>query len=189
MNSAPLNGNTLNTRGQRGVLLRVAADLLGTAFVTARAMVFRRVDSAVNCSAAIGPRVGWRGVRDSLSVSAAAEVALEALPRLRDSFSNTCSAAIALSASAGRRAVVALAASAQISLTAYALLRGAANFQGSANLPSNLKSWRRSPGAVAARASVAVKAGVLNDFPYDEDAPEDRVFVVAPEDNIFYVVV
>ena len=188
MNSSPLNGNTLNTRGARGMVLRVAADLLGTAFIVARSMVIRRMDSAVNCSVGVGPRVGWRGVRSPMGVSVAAEVTLTALPRLRDAFNNACSAVVSLSASAGRRAAVAFANTAQIDLRAYALLRGATAFEAAAILPSNLKSWRRSPAPVPAQASVVVRAGVLNDFPYDEDAPEDRVFLVAPEDNVFYVV-
>jgi hypothetical protein len=189
MNNATFNGNTLNTRGARGMALRVAADLVGKAVISARSLVFRRMDSAVTCRADIGPRVGWRAVRDPLTMDGAAEVVLEALPVLRGLFNSTCSALVSLTANVGRRAAIAFANTAQINLTAYALLRGTAVFEAAANVPQNLKSWRRSPGTVAPLASISLRAGILNEFPYDEDAPEDRVFLVAPEDNVFYVVV
>lgn len=189
MNGGTLNGYAINARGARGGAIRVAADLLGQAYISAKARVLRHLTGPIAAKAEIGSVVGWRGVRSPVQVVGQAVSAVISVPRMRDEFDAACQAVVTAAARAGRRALVAFEATAQIDLGAYALLRGAAQFRGRAMVPAGLKSWRFSPEAVTASATVVLRAGVLNEFPYDEDAPEERVFLVVPEDNAFYVVV
>jgi hypothetical protein len=189
LNRGTLNSHAINTRAIRGGAFRVAADLVSEAFVTIRSSVVRRMGGTVAATADIGPVVGRVGVRSTYEVVAEAGIVVNAVPLLRSVFACLCEAAIESSARAGRRAVVAFAAQSQIDLAAYALLRGSTDFRVFAALPSNLKSLRSSPVSFGLPAAITLKAGILNEFPYDEDAPDDRVFQVAAEENVFYVVV
>lgn len=189
MNRGTLNGYALNAKGARGTVFRLAADLIGQAYLVARARVLRHLTGPMTAEAVVGPVPGRRAVREAISAVAEAVSTVTAFPRLRGVFEASCEAAATVAASVGRRALAALQAQAQIDLTAYALLCGAAVFEVRADTPDALTVWKLSPTAFTGAAVVALSAGIDNEFPYDEDAPEERVFVVAPEDNIFYVVV
>lgn len=189
MNRGAINGYALNAKGVRGTVFRLAADLVAHAVVAARARVLRRLTHPLDLSAAISDVPGRRAVREVVVLAAEAVSVVTALPRLRDVFSAACLAVVALAASVGRRAPIALQAQAQADLSAYATLRGAAAFMAQAQAPTALTAWKLCPTGFVASAAVSLTAGLDNEFPYDEDAPEERVFLVAPEDNIFYVVV
>lgn len=189
MNSGSLNGYSVNARGLRGGAFRVAADLVGKAFVSVKARVYRYLSGSMVLHAEIGPGVGRRGVRSPLQTLAQAAVAITAIPLRRDTFAATCQAVVQASVRAGRRAIVGFNMPAVIDLSGYVLHRGTADLYGSVVLPADLTSFRQSPQPLSVRAQVTLRAGVLNEFTYDEDAPEERVFLVAPEDNVFYVVV
>jgi len=189
MNRGAINGYVINGRGQRGGAIRVAADLIAEAYVVASARVWRYLTGPMTVTAEIGPVVGTRFARSPLIASAEAVIVTTALPLLRDVFNVVCAAAVTLTAKATRRVLVAFSGTASTAVTAYGQLRASAEFEGTAAIGGDFTSLRISPEVFIGRADIALTAGVLNEFPYDEDAPEERVFIVPPEDNVFYVVV
>lgn len=188
MNRGALNGHAVNARGLRRGVIRIAADLIGEAFLVSKARVIRYLTGPLEVEARIG-QGGRRWARSPTTAVGEASVGLTAIPILRGVFNATCEATVSVAAKVGRRSVFIFEAVSQISLAAYVILRGAAHFDGRANVPADLTVWKLSPESVPGAAVVTLKAGVRNNFPYDEDAPEERVFIVPPEDNVFYVVV
>ncbi len=189
MNRGTINGYVINGRGVRGGAVRVAADLIGEAYIVAQARVFRHLTGAMSAVAEIGPIVGRRWARSPMSVVAEAVITAVSVPRVRDVFNVVCEAAIELGVKVARRALVVFDPAAEIDLQAYAILHVPAQFEGRADIGGDFTSWRMSPEVFTGRAQITLTAGVLNEFPYDEDAPEERVVIVPPEDNVFYVVV
>lgn len=189
MNRGTINGYAINDRGVRGGAIRVAADLIGEAYIVASAHVYRYLTGPMSAVAEIGPIVGRRWARSPVSAVAEAVITAVSVPRIRDAFNAVCEAVIELGAKVTRRVLVTFDPTADVDLSAYALLRAAAQFEASADIGGDFTSWRISPEVFTGQAQIALTAGVLNEFPYDEDAPEERVFIVPPEDNVFYVVV
>ncbi|CAN7345013.1 hypothetical protein LJR074_001971 [Acidovorax sp. LjRoot74] len=188
MNRGTINGYALNARGQRGGAFRVAADLIASAYVVAQSRVVRRLTGPLTVSAAIG-QGGRRAIRENFGLLVEAAISVTAIPLLRGLFNAACTAVIAASARVGRRSLMTLPVSAEVVIGARSVRRQVVNFVASASLPQDLTSWRLSPEVFEGTAGITLTAGVLNEFPYDEDAPDERVFIVPPEDNVFYVVV
>jgi hypothetical protein len=136
--------------------------------------------------------VGRAGKRDTMSPEGSASVDLVGRVFRRQPAQMDAQAQIEPGFKLWSRAPTVFVGAAEIALTARSFtlrfLRAVTGFFASAFSFVLGRIDARQPTAFVGEARVRLAAGVQNDFPYDEDAPLERTFVVAPENNLFYVV-
>lgn len=277
MNRGSINSYTLNAPAKTGGAVRVAADLIGRAFVVAQARIWCRLTGPASASATVNTIVGRRMTRQRAAIVLQAVIEVTPVRWARAVVAASGDASVSLLAKIGRRIATSVQGSAtvgylarvfrktpqpldaqadvapgyrvdkrvQAGLTgqsqavitakvfALRLLRQDVFFTGQATGTANAHREMRPAGhvvsgqasidatpiviplqltrvpvavqaqaggtavghigrrdamSVTAEARIGLFAGVQNDFPYDEDAPPERTFVVAFENNVFYVV-
>jgi hypothetical protein len=136
--------------------------------------------------------VGGVGRREPMAPSGSASVNLIGRVFRKQPAAVTGEAVIVANYKRWLRAPVDFLGETEIVLTARSFtlrfLRAATDFIGEALAVAGFRVAIRQPTGFVGEARVRLAAGVQNDFPYDEDAPSERTFIVAPENNLFYVV-